>query len=68
VLVFSDKIRSGSDRAQRDQDAQPLTVRAATKAQAQADAAALGQKLKQVGGVTLAVSLEAPRLADQSEN
>jgi hypothetical protein len=67
VLVFSDKIRSGSDSAQRDQDAQALSVRAATKAQAQADAAALGQKLKQVGGVTLAVALEAPGLADQSE-
>jgi hypothetical protein len=67
VLVFSDKIRSGSDRAQRDQDAQALSVRAATKVQAQADAASLGQKLKQVGGVTLAVALEAPGLADQSE-
>jgi hypothetical protein len=68
VLVFSKNLPGGSASVIRDQDAQPLTARAATKEQAQADAAALVQMLKQVGGVTLDVALEAPRLADQSES
>ena len=67
VLVFDQKLRDGSARAVRDQDAQPLTVKAATKTQAQAAAVALGQKLKQTGGVTLAVALEAPSLGDTSD-
>jgi uncharacterized protein DUF4908 len=67
VLVFGEKVKSGSARVIRDQDAQPLTVKAATEAQAQAAALALGQKLKQTGGVTLAIVLEAPRLGDKSD-
>jgi len=66
VLVFHPKLAGGSARAYRDQDAQPLTVKAATKTQAHADAAALGPKLKR-GGVTLTVVLEAPRLGDKAD-
>lgn len=62
VLLFT-KTRDGSARAFRDQEAQPLTIRKATKAQAQASAAALSRKLKS-SGMTLAVALEAPGLAD----
>jgi hypothetical protein len=68
VLAFSDKLSGGSARVYRDQDAQPLAVKGATRAQAQADAMALGQKLKQAEGIALAVLLEAPHLADKSEN
>jgi hypothetical protein len=68
VLVFDQKLRDGSARAVRDQDAQPLTVKAATKTQAQAAAVLLGQKLKQTGGVTLEVALEAPSLGDNSDS
>lgn len=67
VHVFDNKLQGGSARAYRDQDAQPLTVKSATKAQAQAAAGALGQKLKQTGGVTLAIALEAPKLGDKSD-
>jgi hypothetical protein len=67
VLVFDDKLKGGSAQAYRDQDAQPLTVKSATKAQAQAAAVALGPKLKQTGGVTLAIALEAPKLGDKSD-
>ena len=67
VLLFDEKLKSGSGRAYRDQDAQPLTVKAATKTQAQANAAALGQKRKRSGGVALAIALEAPRLGDKSD-
>jgi hypothetical protein len=68
VLLFSDKFNGGSAKVYRDQDAQPLAVKGATMAQALADAAALGPKLKQAGGVALTVVLEAPRLADQSDS
>jgi hypothetical protein len=67
VLVFDRKLRDGSVRAIRDQDAQPLTVKAATEAQAQVAAATLGQKLKQTGNVTLAIVLEAPQLGEKSD-
>jgi hypothetical protein len=67
VLLFNEKLNGGSARAYRDQDAQPLTVRGATKTQAQADAVALGQKLKRTGGVALAIALEAPHLGDKSD-
>jgi hypothetical protein len=68
VLLFSDKLSGGSASVYRDQDAQPLAVKAVTKAQARAGAAALAEKLKRAGGVALAVELEAPRLADASES
>jgi Domain of unknown function (DUF4908) len=67
LLVFGEKLKGGSARAIRDQDAQPLTVKAATETQAQAAAVALGQKLKQTGGVTLAIALEAPHLGDKPD-
>jgi Domain of unknown function (DUF4908) len=67
VLLFDEKLNGGSARAYRDQDAQPLTVKAASKAQAQSDAVVLGQKLKRTGGSALAIALEAPRLGDKSE-
>jgi Domain of unknown function (DUF4908) len=67
VLVFDEKLKGGSARAIRDQDAQPLTVKAATETQAQAAAFALGHTLKQTGGVTLAVALEARSLGDKSD-
>jgi hypothetical protein len=68
VLLFSDKLSGGSAPVYRDQDAQPLAVKAATSAQARAGAAALAEKLKRAGGVALAIELEAPRLADASES
>ena len=67
VLLFDEKLNGGSARAYRDQDAQPLNVRSATKTQAQTDAVALGQKLKRAGGVVLAIVLEAPQLGDESD-
>jgi hypothetical protein len=68
MLLFSDKLSGGSANVYRDQDAQPLAVKAVNKAQARAGAAALAEKLKRAGGVALAVELEAPRLADASES
>jgi uncharacterized protein DUF4908 len=68
LLVFDRKLRDGSARAVRDQDAQPLAVKLATKEQAEAAAATLGRKLKQTGGVTLAIALEAPGLGDNSDS
>jgi len=67
VLLFTDKLKDGSAQAHRDQDATPLIVKRATKAQAQADAAALGRKLKRSGAATLAITLEAPRLGEKSD-
>jgi hypothetical protein len=63
VLLFTQD-KAGSARAFRDKDAQPLAIKKATKAQALAGATALSQKLKSGSGVTVAVALEAPRLAD----
>jgi Domain of unknown function (DUF4908) len=68
VLLFSDKLSGGSAPVYRDQDAQPLAVKAATSAQARAGATALAEKLKRSAGVALAIELEAPRLADASES
>ena len=67
VLLFDERLNGGSGTAYRDQDAQPLTVRAATKTQAHADADALGPKLKRSSGVALEVVLDAPRLGDKSD-
>jgi hypothetical protein len=67
VIVFSNKFRDGSAKAFRDQDAQPLAVKSATRAQAESEALALGRKLKQAGGPTLTVVLDAPRLNEKSE-
>ena len=67
VLLFTDKLKDVSAQAHRDQDATPLIVKRATKAQAQADAAALGRKLKRSGAATLAITLEAPRLGEKSD-
>jgi hypothetical protein len=66
VLLFNDKLSGGSAQALRDQDAQALAIKGATKEQAQAEAAALGRKLKRAGGATLAITLDAPRLGDES--
>jgi Domain of unknown function (DUF4908) len=66
VLLFSDKLSGGSAQVHRDQDAQPLIVKNATKEQAQAEAAAVAQKLKRAGGTALAITLDAPRLGDGS--
>jgi hypothetical protein len=68
VVVFSNVFRDGSANVYRDQDAKPLAVKSATRAQAQAYADALGPKLERAGGVTLAVVLEAPNLADEAES
>jgi hypothetical protein len=68
VLLFSNKLSGGSATVYRDQDAQPLAVKAVTRAQARDAATALAEKLKQAGGVALAIDLEAPRLADGSES
>src|SRR5262245_30646104 len=67
VLLFDERLNGGSGRTYRDQDAEPLTVRAATKMQAEADADALGPKFKRTRGVSLEVVLEAPRLGDKSD-
>jgi hypothetical protein len=67
VLLFDERLNGGSGRTYRDQDAEPLTVRAATKTQAEADADALGPKFKRTRGVALEVVLEAPRLGDKSD-
>lgn len=66
VLVFSDQLSSGSASARRDQDAEPLAVKTATKDQAETEADALASKLRRSGGMTLAISLDAPHHADSS--
>jgi hypothetical protein len=66
VILFDERLSGGSGTVYRDQDAQPLTVRIATKTQALADADALGPKLERAKGVALKVALEAPRLSDES--
>jgi hypothetical protein len=68
VLLFGDRAKNGSANAYRDKNAQPLTIRKATKAQALAAAASLSQQLKRDAGVPIAVVLEAPRLSDTSAN
>ena len=46
ILVFSDKLSGGSADAFRDQGAEPLVVKKATKEQAETEAELLGRKLK----------------------
>lgn len=68
ILIFSNKLSNGSADAYRDQDAEPLVVKKATKEQAEAAADSLGRKLRHAGAPALAISLDAPRLsADAAE-
>ena len=68
ILIFSDKLSGGSADAYRDQDAEPLIVKKATKEQAETAAESLGRKLRRAGAPALAISLDAPRLsADAAE-
>ena len=68
ILIFSDKLPDGSADAHRDQDAEPLVVKKATKEQAETEAESLGRKLRRAGAPALAISLDAPRLsADAAE-
>jgi hypothetical protein len=66
VLVFSDKLSGGSADAYRDQEAEPLVVKKATKEQAETEAESLGRRLRGAGAPALAISLDAPRLSDDS--
>jgi Domain of unknown function (DUF4908) len=66
VLIFSDKLSGGSADVYRDQEAEPLVVKKATKEQAETAAEALGHRLKRAGAPTFAISLDAPRLSDDS--
>ena len=63
ILVFSDKLSGGSADAFRDQGAEPLVVKRATKEQAETEAESLGRRLRRAGAPTLAISLDAPRLS-----
>ena len=68
ILIFSDRLSNGSADAYRDQDAEPLVVKKATKEQAETAAESLGRKLRHAGAPALAISLDAPRLsADATE-
>src|SRR5215208_3046463 len=49
ILVFSDKLSGGSADAFRDQGAEPLAVKQATKEQAETEAQSLGRKLSRAG-------------------
>ncbi|WP_156435273.1 DUF4908 domain-containing protein [Bradyrhizobium lablabi] len=66
ILVFSDKLSGGSADAYRDQEAEPLVVKKATKEQAETEAESLGRKLRGAGAPALTISLDAPRLSDDS--
>lgn len=66
ILVFSDKLSGGSADAYRDQEAEPLVVKKATKEQAETEAESLGRKLRGAGAPELAISLDAPRLSADS--
>jgi uncharacterized protein DUF4908 len=65
VLVFSEKLPDGSADAYRDQEAEPIVVRNATKEQAETGAESLERKLRRAGAA-LAISLDAPRLSADS--
>ena len=68
ILIFSNKLSDGSADAYRDQEAEPLVVKKATKEQAETEAESLGRKLRRAGAPALAISLDAPRLsADATE-
>jgi len=66
ILVFSDKLSGGSADAYRDQAAEPLVVKKATKEQAETEAESLGRRLRRAGAPALAISLDAPRLSDDA--
>ncbi|KRR02779.1 hypothetical protein CQ12_06795 [Bradyrhizobium jicamae] len=66
ILVFGDKLSGGSADAYRDQEAEPLVVKKATKEQAETGAESLGRRLRSAGAPELAISLDAPRLSDDS--
>lgn len=63
ILVFSDKLSGGSADAYRDQEAEPLVVKKATKEQAETEAESLGRRLGRAGAPALAISIDAPRLS-----
>lgn len=63
ILVFSDKLSGGSADAHRDQDAEPLAVKKATKEQAETAADSITRKLKRAGAPALEISLDAPGLS-----
>jgi hypothetical protein len=63
ILVFSEKLSGGSADAYRDQEAEPLVVKKATKEQAETEAESLGRRLGRAGAPALAISLDAPRLS-----
>lgn len=63
ILVFSDKLSGGSADAHRDQDAEPLAVKKATKEQAEIAAESLGRKLRRAGAPAIEISLDAPNLS-----
>jgi hypothetical protein len=63
ILMFSDKLPRGSADAYRDQDAEPLTVKKATKEQAETSAESLGRKLRRSGAPAIEISLDAPGLS-----
>ena len=64
ILVFSDKLSGGSADAYRDQEAEPLVVKKATKEQAETEAESLGRRLARAGAApALAISIDAPRLS-----
>jgi hypothetical protein len=63
ILIFSDKLPSGSADAYRDQDAGPLAVKKATKEQAETAADSIGRKLRRSGAPAIEISLDAPSLS-----
>ena len=63
ILAFSDKLSGGSADAYRDQDAEPLAVKKATKEQAETAAELLGRKLRRAGAPAIEISLDAPGLS-----
>jgi hypothetical protein len=63
ILLFSDKLSGGSADAYRDQDAEPLAVKKATKEQAETAADSIGRKLRRAGAPAIEISLDAPSLS-----
>jgi Domain of unknown function (DUF4908) len=66
ILVFSDKLSGGSADAYRDQEAEPLVVKNATKDQAETEAELLERRLGRAGAPALKIALDAPRLSADS--
>jgi hypothetical protein len=65
IIYYGKESRDGL-RVRRDQDAKPLEIASATKSQAYDRAVIVSQQLKRDAGVTLDVTVEAPRLDDNS--